>query len=158
MNRREFITFLGSALAMWLLATFVVCATLSSMPAAAGGVSATSFHGGAYYRALLLNQPPPYWNGGTVWPPANVYVYTPQPADSVRSAPPSTLPRATAAPKVLRVPDAYVEAAHGAKYPGPLWVKTTDGFRFDTAAACSSATRWERTPYRFRSIPGTDCN
>ena len=109
------------------VALALVALAIGAQPAAAAGTSATAYRGAAYYRALLATRPPPYWNGGGVWPPANVVVHTPGPAVATRPAP------RPAPPKTLRVPDGFLEAARNATSSGPLWVKTERGFRLEVS-------------------------
>ncbi len=93
--------------------------------ASAGGVAAAGFRSGAFYRALLLRHPPPFWVGGTLFVPRRPLV---QPAPRVARPAPAKPPQ----PQWRRVPAAYLAAARSARHPGPLWVKTAQGFRLDT--------------------------
>lgn len=110
---------------------YVLSALLCSGPASArgggspGGAFVTGFHTGAFYRALLLRRPPPFWMDGTVFVARRSFVQ-PQPRIA-RPAPPKP-PQ----PQWRRVPAAYLAAARSAHRSGPLWVKTAQGFRLDS--------------------------
>jgi len=140
------------SIALWLL----VAAGLSPMPASAGGRSAAGYHGAAFYQFLLTRHPPPFWTGGTVWPPANVYVYGAEPEDIQSPPPPAPIPEPPK-PVTRRIPDAYLAAAHDAQYAEALWVKTAGGWRRDGPSACSPTPQWERTPTGFRQALKSDC-
>jgi hypothetical protein len=108
-----------------VLAAVASLAIGSAVPAEAAGARPNVFHTGAYYRALLLTRPPPYWMGGTVWVPLAPLL---QPIIVVIQVvePPSPPPPG---PVWRRVPDAYLPFALYAPQRGPLWQKTANGFR-----------------------------
>ena len=90
----------------------------------AGAFSPTVYRSGAFWRALLLTKPPPYWMGGTVFVPLAPFVRPEPVVHSLEPPPPLR-------PIWKRIPDVYIAAAYARPPAGPLWVKTRHGFRLE---------------------------
>jgi hypothetical protein len=114
-------------IALAVLALTVASSLAEAKMLGQAGASPTVYRSGAFWRALLLRKPPPYWMGGTVWVPLAPYIQ-PKPTPVVhRPEPPPRPP----GPVWRRIPDAYLAAARASPPAGPLWLKTKHGFRLE---------------------------